>query len=132
MLGWRDTYSLGIEQVDLQHRYFLDLINRIDRRLRDRTGVVEREPLLAELEAYARFHFISEENLMAEYGFPGLTGHRVLHSDLLGHLNNEEKLYELGMAGPDHLLDWLHDWFVTHTQGADREFAAYCAATRGH
>ena len=38
--------------------------------------------LIAELNAYARFHFISEENMMARAGYPDLEAHRKHHNEV--------------------------------------------------
>ncbi len=52
------------------HHYFLNLINRLSDGLKMTTNPSRRSSLVAELNAYAHFHFISEENIMAKENYP--------------------------------------------------------------
>ena len=125
--GWKHDYDLGIEDIDFQHHCFLNLINRLSEELTMTTEPRRRGALIAELNAYAHFHFISEENLMAKAGYPRLEEHRQHHRDLLGQLNAKEALLQLKGTEEraDEVVEFLRDWFFQHTIGEDRHFADY-------
>ena len=87
----------------------------------------DRSALIAELNAYARFHFISEENMMAKANYPQLEDHRKHHLDLISKLNSREAMLQLEKSdkSAQHIVDFLVSWFVNHTTGEDRLFADF-------
>ncbi|MGE4504657.1 MAG: bacteriohemerythrin [Desulfovibrionaceae bacterium] len=124
---WDSKYELGIEDIDFQHHYFLNLINRLVDDLATSTDLSYRAALFAELGAYARFHFLSEENLMRRAGYPWLQNHRVLHLELLDQLSCRGSKAAAGVldGATDDLFEFLYDWFFQHTAGEDRLLEAY-------
>ena len=126
-LNWKHDYDLGIEDIDFQHHYFLNLINRLSEELNVVTSAERQAALIAELNAYARFHFISEENIMAKAGYPELESHRQLHLDLIRQLNSREALLKIEKSPQraDEVIEFLSQWFLHHTTGDDRRFAEY-------
>ena len=62
-LEWESDFETGNEYVDLQHRFFVDLINRVGANFKKTDDVVYIEKLISELRKYADFHFTSEENI---------------------------------------------------------------------
>ena len=124
---WKPEYELGIEDIDFQHHYFLNLINRLSEELRVTTAPERQAALIAELNAYARFHFISEENLMARSGYTELELHRQHHLDLISQLNSREALLKLENTDTrsDQVIDFLVNWFLEHTTGKDKLFADF-------
>ena len=126
-IDWKDEYNLGIQDIDFQHHYFLNLINRLSEELRMTTSQGRRSALIAELNAYARFHFISEENIMAAAGYPQLEQHRQHHLDLISKLNSREAMLQLDKSDEraDDIVEFLMNWFLGHTVGEDRLFADF-------
>lgn len=126
-ITWQPDYDLGIADIDLQHRFFANLINRLAADLRQVGDAALRAALLHELSAYARFHFISEENLMARAGYPGLAEHRALHNRLIDELSARQTRLQLRCAPQDvdDAIVFLVQWFKAHTQHEDRLFAQH-------
>ena len=86
-LYWVSEFEIGNEYVDLQHRYFLDLITRIGKNLKETNDDDYIRRLIVELHKYADFHFASEENIAISCGLPGVKNHHQLHLELLEDLN---------------------------------------------
>ena len=122
---WGPGFELGIEDIDLQHHYFANLINRMSKDFANHAEPALRLALLAELNAYARFHFLSEENLMLRTSYPGLAAHRALHLELIDELSGRQgKLILKNVAvEAGEVLDFLVQWFLGHTSHEDRLFA---------
>lgn len=124
---WQIEYELGIEDIDLQHHFFFNLINRIAKELHENQDEQYRADLINELNAYAKFHFISEENMMRKAKYPNFLHHKSLHIELIEQLSTKENLLLLthGNNVEDAVVNLLGDWFLTHTKNIDREFAHY-------
>lgn len=121
-LHWQHDYATGVKEIDLQHHYFLSLINRIASELQSANDPKYRERLYEELVRYAAFHFISEENLMIKYGYPDLERHRMLHHNLKDDLSARCMLQR-----EEGLLEFLVNWFIHHTVTEDRHIGEYVA-----
>lgn len=118
-LHWKTEYEIGVEEVDLQHHYFFDLIKRLSGDLLTSEDMVYKDRLLNELLYYGKFHFLSEENIMMKYGYPDIKVHKMLHLSLIDELSHQHS------SDANVQLDFLIDWFTTHTMGADREFGQF-------
>ena len=129
-LTWETKFELGVEEIDLQHRYFLGLVNRVSAELDHHYDQPYLLALFNELNAYARFHFISEENMMLKAGYPNLEAHRHHHRELIDQLNARE--WKLRTRPSDeeasNLVAFLKQWFLSHTTREDKQFAEFLKA----
>jgi len=98
----------------------MDLIRRLSVELTENEDTTYKNRLVQELVYYARFHFLSEENIMLKYGYPNIDKHRELHLALIDDLT-----YQRSSHSPDVLLDFLINWFITHTTGEDLNFGRF-------
>jgi hemerythrin len=71
-------------------------------------------------------HFLSEEKLMEQYGFPGLAEHHAEHQRLLTQLQEsvtrQQHREDMHM---DDLLCFLHHWFIDHAAGLDQQYGPW-------
>lgn len=125
-IEWRPDYEIGVEDIDLQHRYFVVLLNRFMDEISS-TDTQYREALIAELNAYARFHFISEENTMKRANYPMLREHKNSHRELMDQLSSKQHrvLMENTELANNALIDFLVAWFLQHTKMEDQLFAEF-------
>ena len=119
-LHWKTGYDTGVEEIDLQHRYFMNLINRLHGELATAADAEYRRKLFDELTKYASFHFVSEENLMLKFGYPEHGRHHELHRHLIDELS-----WRSQSKSEDELFDFLVRWFVGHTVEEDQRFGAF-------
>ncbi len=121
MFDWNNKFAIGNDAIDLQHRYFITLINRISDLLDDELPRQRRQRLFAELRAYAVFHFISEENIAVELGLTGLPGHQERHQEMLAELD-ERIVQHLDDHCTSHdIVEFLYHWFAGHTYHEDQK-----------
>ena len=120
-LKWQIDFETGNEYVDLQHRYFVDLINRVGRNFRETNDADHKEKLISELRKYADFHFTSEENIATSCNLPGVSSHHQRHSELLEEFNHRAEDLNKGLTTVDEFLGFLTDWFVGHTIYEDQK-----------
>ncbi len=121
-LEWESDFETGNEYVDLQHRYFVDLINRVGTNFRETDDAVYKKKLISELRKYADFHFTSEENIATSCNLPEVSGHHQRHSELLEEFNHHAEDLNKGLKTVDEFLRFLTDWFMGHTIYEDQKF----------
>lgn len=132
---WKAEYDTGVQRIDYQHRYFLQLIDWLFHRLLASEGFELKSRYIDEVMHYARFHFLSEENYMKDHQYPDRARHEQLHAALLKELNYKVSQLEFGDIDPRGFVSFLVDWFMEHTAGEDKKFARHAqervAAGRG-
>ena len=83
--------------------------------------------LISELNAYASFHFISEENMMRREGYPELEIHRQHHLNIIENLCVAGNQFRLEPSKEElkKIIHFLVNWFIHHTSQEDKLFADY-------
>jgi hemerythrin len=122
---WDKKFEVGHERIDFEHRIFLGLIVDLDNEVRLRSRPERQLRILREIRLYAEFHFVSEENIMADCEYPDLASHRDAHHYLLAALSN--RIFspsDDAQAGQSN-VDFLLDWFAIHTTQEDKKVAQY-------
>ena len=122
---WYDEYSIGVEEIDDQHKRFLKLI-KATYELEDKTSEHEEaRKLLDELMTYALFHFNSEELLMKKYLYPHYMDQKKQHGELIKELELNVEEVKAGKGDMINLLCFLMNWFVDHDHYYDKKFGEY-------
>jgi len=124
-IDWDKKYELGHEKIDFGHRIFLNLVSATFT-YTDCAAVKERMfRHLKELESYARFHFLSEENLMLDVGYPHLAHHKQEHQMLLSQLDDKVHEYVSQEISMKDIGGFLFEWFAFHTTNSDKQLVQY-------
>lgn len=133
-IEWKSSYEIGVEEIDLQHHYFIDLINRLAKMLGKGARIEYQMSLIKELNAYAKFHFISEENLMEYANYPDLNEHKTHHYQLIDKLSSKQNnlLNNPSEEEVRNLISFLVEWFFQHTNGEDKRFAEFLHKTKNN
>jgi hemerythrin len=124
-------YSVGIEQVDQEHRRLFEIAGRAYDGLsaNDEAAEAATRAAVAELLDYTATHFASEESLMESTGYPDLAEHRQQHQHLLAQAHDMEMRTEFGdQSMPVELNHFIHRWLVDHIEGSDKKFGEFVAA----
>jgi hemerythrin len=130
---WRDEYSVGMEELDSQHRGMFAAIDELARRMLSAgEGAVEA---LSELEARAARHYRIEELYMSRWSYPGLEAHEEAHAEILAEMDGfkarlearREAHLESGAVESEaaELTAFLKDCLLRHTLLADRLYMPY-------
>ena len=131
MLAWREELSIGVEFIDSQHQYLINLINRIHLAT-ERLDTKEIVETLIDMNAYAEVHFAEEEELMRQHGYPGLKAHIQLHQ---GFSRQAEvflnELETAPLAITSEVSRYLMEWLVKHIQKADFQYGRFLEKQAG-
>lgn len=86
IVEWKESYALGIPEIDAEHRELIELINEawaMRDTAQDRAGT---EAFLGEIHARIAAHFALEEQAMRETRYPEYTAHKDDHERLLDEI----------------------------------------------
>ena len=122
-LVWKDEYSVGIEEMDNDHKKLLNLINQLQTAVNYYTGREFELKALDELVDYTKTHFKKEEKLMEDNGYADLEAHKLLHEQFITKVNDVLEAYrkDADLALADTLV-FLKDWLIKHINGTDKEY----------
>jgi hemerythrin len=123
---WKDSFALGIDELDLQHRKLLGYLDECKQYCSTRGTPLEFKRLLDDMAAHACVHFDAEEALMREINFPGVEAHRRQHQLFRDQITALEQTASTGTRqGVSSLGAYLRDWYLQHILEQDKRFAAY-------
>ena len=125
-MEWSREFETGLAEIDVQHRYFLQLIRRANE-VRIGADAQGRSSILNELLGYANCHFGYETALMRTYEYPGRVQHVTEHEQILSQVKSflsEEN------ANFHKVTMLLFNWFAAHSTLEDRALAKYVVDCR--
>lgn len=126
IINWQDSFSVGVAEIDIQHKKLLAMINRLIEEQKVLTDPKTIADLLMEMTDYAEEHFRTEEYLMAEYGYEQKTAHEKKHRTFI---DTTVSFYSATDIGPNilsnALLEYLSSWLVDHILGEDMKYREF-------
>ncbi len=123
---WGGEFLTHIPEVDHQHHYLVDLINRLARTVLEGTDEATADGIVAELRDYARYHFETEEGIWAR----AFRDDEWFASHCRAHAGFIEELDRIAtLQGPEEyrlqpLLEFLVRWLTLHILRSDKQMAA--------
>jgi hemerythrin-like metal-binding protein len=126
LIKWRDSYSVGVERFDEEHKQLVELINEMFEMVRDKKSVNHLQDAIAKLIEYTRIHFADEEEAMEEVEYPHLEEHREIHANLLRQvLEFQEELRSGREELKMDLYKFLREWLMNHILDEDMKYSTY-------
>ncbi len=130
-LEWTPALSVGIEEIDDQHRELFRRAGQLVEGLR-RGDPAEIDELVDYLHRYAVSHFGAEEAAMRAARYPGYARHKAEHDRFIADL------LELSVESDDgggafvavKIDHWLSGWLRDHVSRIDPELGKHLAAFR--
>jgi hemerythrin len=122
-LEWNDDLSVNVELLDNQHKYLIDIINKLIDYLGQNPEKEMLNSIIEDLILYKKTHFLTEEKYFEEFKFEGAAEHIDAHKYFNDHLVELQRQYSndaiaLGFA----LVDFLEDWLVEHLMTMDHKY----------
>lgn len=120
-IEWNESYSIGDEEIDEQHKYLFRLVNEF----LEASDKSQLTLTVIHLFKYTRKHFSYEEELMRKVGFDEYEAHVRMHEKLVNRLG------QLGTDIVNDSLDkaelerFVKDWAFGHIPKADARLAKF-------
>jgi hemerythrin len=123
-MPWSDDYSVRVLQLDAQHKHLVGMINGLVEVMQRGAKPDELAALLEDLLDYTRYHFETEEKLMARAGYAGLADHRAKHAAMRAEVERLLAAAQTGNATTAmKLMAFLKNWLAKHINGTDKLYA---------
>ncbi|MDD5298674.1 MAG: bacteriohemerythrin [Rhodocyclaceae bacterium] len=130
-VAWNDALSIGIEDIDDQHKGLIALINDVWKALMSHAAAQNIESIVLDLDDYTCTHFKEEEALQERYGYPGLEAHKESHAFFIGKVKELDARIAAGEIIGLELLEFLSDWLTYHISIVDRQYADFIRSHEG-
>lgn len=125
---WSRILSVGVVEIDDDHRRLIALFNELNRALAAGDSAEYLAATLEELINCTVWHFSHEERLMLKHGFPGIEPHKAAHRELIEAVRElQAKLAQAGHAVTQDEILYLDRWLTEHILTVDQGLGAFLA-----
>ncbi|HOC90792.1 MAG TPA: bacteriohemerythrin [bacterium] len=126
-LEWRKEYKVNVSELDEQHRVMFAKANELLAAADEKNASFL--PLLDSFIELVRSHFEREEALMSQYEYPDYDKQKGEHDRLLAELLEFKKRLSSGdWSEAAEFMDFIKNWFVSHTLLEDRKYGPFFEA----
>ncbi|MDR2081252.1 MAG: bacteriohemerythrin [Campylobacteraceae bacterium] len=119
--NWDDSYNIGIEEIDNQHKKIVEYINELHEAiiLSDKNIV---KNTLFHITDYIVSHFSFEEKLMKEADYPQFIHHKNIHETFVSNIGRYKIAFNEGHDIAGQLMAELQIWLTKHILQEDRAY----------
>ena len=122
---WNDSYSVGVKEIDDQHKKLFELINQTYKVMTEKQGRDAGKKIIDGLVDYTVYHFSHEEGLMRKAEYSDYDEHIKKHEKLVGQVVDFQKKFDSGEADIDQdLMKFLKEWLSNHIMGTDKFYTS--------
>jgi hemerythrin len=128
IIEWEYRFSLGIPIIDKQHQNLVDLTNKLYSACKLDSASMRQQfkQTMHEAVDYVRYHFSTEEKLMALIEFTGAAEHKKQHENFVLEVLQTVKDFEAGKQFvPNALVRYLREWIFSHIAVYDKQLAEF-------
>jgi len=127
-IEWNETFVLGIDEIDQQHRSIVEHFTGFSQAVQDGCGREILAEMATFLADYAQLHFVTEERYMQMYDYPRIEEQRREHEEftsdareLRNRIDEEGASRELAVALTGKMVRWV----IQHIRNHDRDMADF-------
>jgi hemerythrin len=125
-IWWTDDFSVGVVEMDRQHKKLIAIINRLIHEPEATTHSETVSELLSGMINYAREHFRDEEALMSEHGCPFKDRQAEQHIAFIQKTVDFCSAVEVGVdIVPQVMAEYLKDWLIHHILEQDMKYRLF-------
>lgn len=125
-IDWTDNLNLNIEELDIHHRKFLDIVNELLQAIEEKRSNEIQGKVIDELISYAFYHFSKEEKCFKDTNYPQAEEHIKEHErfvDKLTQFRNDFQKHKLTLS--IEMIYFMKDWWINHIRISDRGYIPY-------
>jgi len=123
-VAWSNTYSLGNEQIDNQHKMLFSLVSMLTAACADGSDKEKLSDTLRFLSRYTEQHFAFEETLQICANYPDYETHKKQHEELMNTVGELMDRYVKTGSSSELSRDVnriVVKWLINHIQREDKK-----------
>ena len=125
-LVWDEILSVGVDEIDEDHRKLVNLFNILNHAVVDEESPDYLAAILAELINCTARHFSHEERLMLKHRYQGFEEHRAEHEELIQSARAlQQGILRANQPMVDEHIEFLERWLTEHILTADLRLGSY-------
>ena len=124
---WKDSYRLGVEQIDTQHIELFRMTEELVNAVKGTATVEDYQKVLGFLKDYVIYHFRDEEEYQASIHYSGIEAHKAEHRQFTKTvLEYEKRLKEDGFDQKtmQDSAGTVTVWLIYHVVDTDQKIVA--------
>ena len=130
-IEWEDSFSVGVEIFDNEHKKLIEIINRLHLALLMKETDAVMGKTLKDLIDYTITHFAHEEDNMSNQTYPEFFKHKKEHDELIKKVQDYKTQIESGKTTISlSIMNFLKDWLMSHILGTDMKYKDFFAGKK--
>ncbi|MBF0302048.1 MAG: bacteriohemerythrin [Desulfamplus sp.] len=126
LITWGPKLTTGIEQIDVQHKELVRMVNELHKAMKLKTGIQQSGAILDSLAQYTVYHFEHEEKLFKQYQYQEYDEHKKIHENLVSTVVAFQKDFKSGKASLSvDLMNFLTQWLKDHIMKCDMKYVPF-------
>lgn len=124
IIVWNEKWSIGIEEIDSQHKKLFDLLNSYHKSLvTSKEGTTVNDAVKSTIDNlidYTIYHFREEEKLMNSIQGVDFSSHIGQHKDFCSKITTLNTKVLSGKNVSFELFDFVKTWLINHILVSDK------------
>jgi len=130
VIKWRESFNIGVDQFDQEHRKILELINRMFEAIRDKKDKESVVQICKDALWYTEYHFANEEKALQAVDYPDLEEQLAEHARLKSEAERFQVLInDDAPKGATEFYLFLREWLIDHILVCDKKYGPYFQET---
>ncbi len=131
MIEWEESMATGIDIIDKQHHYLIEILQHMNESQLDDDGDLLLSRVVRDLLGYALMHFEAEEALMLRYDYAAAypeeaKAHIAQHREFSRKVVRvRDKLREGQKVSRMEIQGFLNHWLREHLLGIDQSLGKF-------
>ena len=122
-IPWNENYSVGIKEIDDQHKKIVQFINESIEIIEEKNFDEGLQTVLKELIDYSNYHFKTEEDYFEKFSYEDKESHIEKHEEFRAQLMHISQHLLLDKAETTYeIIDFLENWLIDHINGTDKRY----------
>jgi len=123
LIEWKNEYSVGVKEIDEQHKIIIKLINELHSVITGEKDKKELEHILEQLANYGSYHLANEEKYFDKFNYAEADEHKAIHQQYRNTiLTFQEKFKVNKIKTIFEAIDFLEDWWIGHINNIDKRY----------
>lgn len=121
-VDWTNSFEVGIDFVDDQHKIIIDLINQLITCYTDNRAKKQQKSVIKGLIDYTEYHFGAEEKYLRSKKHALTDEHKELHSVFIKSLHTFHKDFNSNKVQLNkEIIQFIQNWWTNHIKNEDKK-----------